>query len=63
MSLQNFWNRAMKEDSIIEEVRQYRGQHAAQFNYDLQAIYKDLKKPELGSQKVFTSYPARYPKS
>jgi DNA-directed RNA polymerase delta subunit len=40
----NSWSRKMHEDSIVEEIRQYRGQHAAQFNYDLQAIYQDIKK-------------------
>jgi hypothetical protein len=52
----------MKKDSIVEEVRQYRGQHAEQFNYDLRAIYQDPKKQELGSQKVLTSYPAKHRK-
>lgn len=48
----------MKDDPIVEEVRQYREQHAAKFNYDLQAIYQDLKAQEFKSEKKFTSYPA-----
>jgi hypothetical protein len=46
----------MKEDEIVEEVRQYREQHAAQFIYDLQAIYQDLKSQEHRSTRAFTSY-------
>jgi hypothetical protein len=49
----------MKDDPIVEEVRQYREQHAAQFNYDLQAIYQDLKGQEHSSTRVFTSYFSR----
>jgi hypothetical protein len=49
----------MKEDPIIEEIRQYREQHAAQFNYDLQAIYQDLKEQEHGSKRAFVSYSSR----
>jgi hypothetical protein len=51
-----FLNKAMKEDPIIKEVRQYREQHAAEFNYDLQAIYRDLKKKERKSKQNFTVY-------
>jgi hypothetical protein len=49
----------MKNDPIVEEVRQYREQHAAQFNYDLQAIYQDLKGQEHRSSQAFTSYSPR----
>jgi hypothetical protein len=51
--------KAMKDDPIVEEVRQYREQHAAQFDYDLQAIYQDLKNQESKSKKVFITYPAK----
>ena len=33
-------------DEIIKEVRANREAHAARFNYDLRAIYEDLKKSE-----------------
>lgn len=46
----------MKDDPIVEEVRQYREQHAAHFNYDLQAIYQDLKEQEHKSNRAFASY-------
>ncbi len=34
------------KDHIVEEVRQIRDEHAAQFNYDLNAIVADLKRSE-----------------
>ena len=30
-------------DPIVEEIRKYREQYAAKFNYDLEAICKDLR--------------------
>ena len=36
----------MWRDSIVAEVRKIRGRHAAAFNYDLDAIFQDLKKQE-----------------
>lgn len=34
------------QDPIVEEVRQARDAYAKQFNYDLDAIYRDLKAKE-----------------
>jgi hypothetical protein len=36
----------MWNDEIVEETRQVRGRYAVKFNYDLDAIYCDLKKQE-----------------
>jgi hypothetical protein len=33
----------MSKDPIVEEVRRIRQQYAARFNYDLAAIFRDLK--------------------
>ena len=33
-------------DSIVDEVRRVRDAHAASFNYDLHAIFVDIKKRE-----------------
>ena len=33
-------------DEIVDEIRAVREAHAAKFNYDLRAIYEDLKKYE-----------------
>jgi len=49
----------MWEDPIVEEVRKVREAHAARFNDDLRAIYRDLKEQERKSGRVFVSYPPR----
>ena len=49
----------MIDDPIVEEVRQARQQHAAKFNFDLQAIYQDLKVQEAGSSRCIVSFPPR----
>ena len=36
----------MWKDPIIEETRRMKDEYAAKFNYDLQAIYQDLKELE-----------------
>jgi hypothetical protein len=36
----------MSEDPIVQEVRRIRQEHAARFNYDLDAIVADLKRSE-----------------
>lgn len=41
----------MKADPIVEEVRKYRQEHAASFNYDLAEICKALKEVEKNSSR------------
>ena len=36
----------MAKDPIVEEVRRIRDEYAARFDYDLGAIYRDLKERE-----------------
>ena len=36
----------MNEDPIVQEIRRIRQEHAARFDYDLQAIFADLKQTE-----------------
>lgn len=36
----------MSEDPIVQEVRRIRQEHAARFDYDLAAIFADLKQSE-----------------
>ena len=36
----------MLNDEIVDEVRAIRDAHAANFGYDLRAIYEDLKRSE-----------------
>jgi len=49
----------MWEDPIVKEIREIRKAHAARFDYDLRAIYQDLKKQEKKSGRKVVSYPAR----
>lgn len=51
----------MIRDPIVEEVRRARQKHAARFNYDLQAIFKDLKEKEKASGRRLVSYPPKRP--
>ncbi len=46
-------------DPIVDEVRRVRDAHAAMFNYDLDAIFQDIKEQEKKSGLEFVSYPAR----
>jgi len=39
----------MWKDPVVEEVRKVRDEHAARFNYDLDAIYQDLKEKQRAS--------------
>ncbi|MEM9804906.1 MAG: hypothetical protein AAF959_06475 [Cyanobacteria bacterium P01_D01_bin.56] len=50
---------SMWEDPIVAEVRQVREAYAATFDYDLQALFKDLKAQEAQRDRTFVSYPAR----
>jgi hypothetical protein len=43
-------------DPIVEEVRSARDAYAARFNYDLRAIYRDLKEQEKRSGRKVVSY-------
>ena len=49
----------MWKDPIVDEVRKIREAHAKKFNYDLQAIYEDLKKQEKASGRQFTTLPPK----
>jgi hypothetical protein len=46
-------------DPIVEEVRRVRDAHAAMFNYDLDAIFQDIKEQEKKSGLKYVSYPPR----
>jgi hypothetical protein len=52
----------MWKDPIVEEVRRVRNEHAARFNYDLKAIYRDLKEQERTSGRRHVRFePKRLP--
>lgn len=39
----------MIRDPIVEEVRRVRQEHASKFGYDLEAIFRDLRRSERSS--------------
>jgi hypothetical protein len=43
-------------DPIVDEVRRVRDALAARFNYDLDAIFRDIKEEEKKSECKFVSY-------
>ena len=50
----------MWQDPVVEEVRAIRDAYAKQFDYDLEAIYRDLKEQEAKSGwKVVSLQPKR----
>ena len=49
----------MPPDPIVEEVRRIRDEHAAKFNYDLDAIFRDIKEQEKRSGRTYVSYPPK----
>ena len=54
----------MQLDTIVEEVRQARDAYAKKFNYDLDAICRDLQeKQRLSDKKVISSPPKRLKKT
>jgi len=46
-------------DPIIDAVRQVRERYAATFQFDLSALYQDLKAQEAHSDSAFVTYPPR----
>ena len=45
----------MWKDEIVDEVRKVRDEYAARFNYDLDAIYEDIKKQEMQTERKVVS--------
>lgn len=43
-------------DPIVDEVRRIRDAHAAKFNYDLKAIFLDIKEQERRSGRKYVSF-------
>ncbi len=51
----------MWEDPIVEEIRKIREDHAAKFNHDLDAIYRDLKEQDKRDPRKMVSLPPKRP--
>jgi hypothetical protein len=48
-------------DPIVDEVRRVRDSHAARFNFELDAIFRDIKEREKKSGLIFIDGVARQP--
>jgi hypothetical protein len=49
----------MSDNSLVDEIRAEREAYAARFNYDLWAIYRDLKEQERKSGRTYLSLVAK----
>jgi len=49
----------MTQDPVLEEVRRCRDEYAKQFNYDLRAMYLDLKEKQEKSERKGVVLPPR----
>ncbi len=50
---------ATQTDPIIAELRAVRDQHAARFDYDVEAIFRDIRARQKASGREYVRYPAR----
>lgn len=50
------------DDPIVAEVRATRDKHAAQFGYDLDAIFRDIREKQKASGREYVTFPPRKPK-
>jgi hypothetical protein len=46
-------------DPILDELRGIRDEHAAEFNYDVMAMGRDLQEQERKSGRTYTSMPPK----
>ena len=46
-------------DPIIAEIRAIRDEHAARFNYDVKAIFRDIQARQKASGRQYVRYPAK----
>ncbi|CAD0230867.1 hypothetical protein L2E69_21045 [Planktothrix agardhii 1806] len=47
----------MYKDPILEEIHNYREEYAKSFNYDLKAIFDDLRNKQMASSRKFVKLP------
>lgn len=53
----------MNDDPIVEEIRQYRAEHAARYDHDLIKICEALREREKQSKKEFVRFSPKSLKS
>ncbi len=49
----------MYKDEIVEEIHKYREDYAKSFNYDLNAIFEDLRKKQIKSGRKVVELPIK----
>jgi hypothetical protein len=49
----------MKKDLIIEEIHKVREEHARKFNYDLHAMFEDIREREAKRENLSTLKPVQ----
>jgi hypothetical protein len=49
----------MRNDPIVAKIRKVRDAYAAKFNYDLKAMFQDLKRQEKESAQTLASRPPK----
>ena len=49
----------MYRNAILEEIHQYRDEYAQSFQYDLRAIFNDLKRKEFAHKKKLVKLPIK----
>lgn len=47
----------MKRDPIIEEIHRFREEHARKFNYDIHAMFEDIRKSQANRKNLTTLQP------
>jgi hypothetical protein len=51
----------MIEDPIVAEIHQIRDEYARRFNYDLDAMFRDLQEKQSRSGRTYVSFPPNRP--
>jgi hypothetical protein len=49
----------MYKDPILEEIHKYREEYAKSFNYDLNAIFEDLRKKQIARGRKVVKLPIK----
>lgn len=49
----------MYKDEILEEIHQYREEYGKSFNYDLDAIFKDLQEKQITHKHKIVTLPIK----
>jgi hypothetical protein len=50
----------MYKDEILEEIHKYREEYAKSFNYDLKAMFEDLRKKQIARGRKVVKLPIKH---